>query len=219
MLLEILIIGALMGMLGQGARAVVGLKGMSDDAKALDLSPNDLFEAARLITSFLIGALVGLAAALEYLIQNGGGSLPDPHTLLTWVGFGYIGVDFLEGFIAQYLPQGAPGSTTQKLAAAAVKPLVAPPPQQPTPLSIVQNAFKTGFGNSSVTTGQDLSKDLGFGPRDYTKLEAYINVQLHPIAGATPLDVNDVNSWENPPAGKGVTVGDVVTDVAKHLPR
>ena len=45
MLLEILIIGALMGMLGQGARAVVGLKGMSDDAKALDLSPNDLFEA------------------------------------------------------------------------------------------------------------------------------------------------------------------------------
>ena len=47
-MLEILIIGALMGVLGQGARAVVGLKGMADDAKALDLSPNDLFQAARL---------------------------------------------------------------------------------------------------------------------------------------------------------------------------
>jgi hypothetical protein len=208
-----------MGMLGQGARAVIGLKGMSTDARTLNLNPNDVFEAGRLITSIIIGFLVGLAAALVTL-KSGDATIAVPGwtTLLGWVASGYAGTDFLEGFIAQYLPQGAPGSKAQKLVAAdaAVKPKVA---AIPSALSIVLNAFKTGFGNSSVTTGQDLSKDLGFGPRDYTKLEAYINVQLHAIAGATALDVNDVNSWENPPAGKGVTVGDVVTDVAKHLPR
>src|SRR5579862_3499061 len=83
MLLEVLILGALMGILGQGARAVVGLKGMSDNAKALDLSPNDLFEAARLVTSFLIGFLVGLAAAIVY-IKNFGVVEPDWQAL---VGF------------------------------------------------------------------------------------------------------------------------------------
>jgi putative chitinase len=73
-MLEVLILGALMGILGQGARAVVGLKGKADDAKALDLSPNDLFEAGRLVTSFLIGFLVAVATALacikSYGMQN-----------------------------------------------------------------------------------------------------------------------------------------------------
>ena len=56
-----------MGMLGQGARAVIGLKGMSTDARTLNLNPNDVFEAGRLITNIIIGFLVGLAAALVTL--------------------------------------------------------------------------------------------------------------------------------------------------------
>ena len=117
--LQVLVIGALMGMLGQGARTVVGLKGMSDTAKALDLSPNDLFEAARLITSLLIGFFVGLAAALVYIKSNGA-TEPDWKVLLGFAAAGYAGTDFLEGFISQYLPQGARGSTIQKPAAAQV---------------------------------------------------------------------------------------------------
>src|ERR1700728_5194897 len=65
-LLELLIIGALLGGFGQGLRAVVGLKGVSDEAKAQGLSFYDLFEAARLLTSLLIGGFVGLASALVY---------------------------------------------------------------------------------------------------------------------------------------------------------
>lgn len=114
MLLEVVVLGGLMGLLGQGARAVVGLKGMADTAKSLALSSSDLFEASRLITSLLIGFLVGLAAALIYI--KGFDDItkvtePTWQTMLAWVASGYLGTDFLEGFISQYLPQGAAGST------------------------------------------------------------------------------------------------------------
>jgi hypothetical protein len=115
-LLELLTVGGLMGLLGQGARAVVGLKGMADNAKARDLTPNDLFEAARLIVSLLIGFLVGLAAALVYFKTNGA-TEPDFQALIGFAASGYVGVDFLEGFISQYLSQGAAGSKVQNLAA------------------------------------------------------------------------------------------------------
>lgn len=107
MALEILVIGAFMGILGQGARAIVGLKGMADDAKAQGLSPQDLFEAGRLLTSFLIGIIVGLASVLVYL-KDGGSLTSDPswQTMLAWAVSAYAGTDFLEGFISQYLSPG-----------------------------------------------------------------------------------------------------------------
>lgn len=122
-MLQYLILGGLLGMLGQGARAAIGLKSMSDDAKALGLSPNDLFESARLITSIIIGFLVGIAAALAYAIGHGG--IPDLlndfatsyHVLIGFIAAGYAGTDFLEGFIAQYLPAGTAGPAAEKVKA------------------------------------------------------------------------------------------------------
>lgn len=104
--LEVLVIGALMGMLGQGARAVVGLKSMADDAHAQGLSPNDLFQAARLITSLLIGTLVGLASALVYFIDGGTAAQLTWHYYVAWAAAAYAGTDALEGFISQYLSPG-----------------------------------------------------------------------------------------------------------------
>ncbi len=85
-LLEYLIVGGLMGMLGQGARAVIGLKEMSTDARTLNLNPNDVFETGRLITSIIIGFLVGLAAALVTL-KSGDTiiTIPGWTTLLGWL--------------------------------------------------------------------------------------------------------------------------------------
>ncbi len=107
MTLEILVIGALMGILGQGARAVVGLKGMSDDAKAQGRNPSDLFQAGRLLTSFLIGIIVGLASVIVYF-KSGGSTTAEPtwQTMLAWAVSAYAGTDFLEGFISQYLSPG-----------------------------------------------------------------------------------------------------------------
>jgi hypothetical protein len=105
-LLPTLLLGGLMGLLGQGARAVIGLKGMADDARALQVSPDDLFQAARLLISLAIGFLVGLAAAVIYIATGADLKTPDWHILLNFVGAGYLGTDFLEGFISQYLPAG-----------------------------------------------------------------------------------------------------------------
>jgi hypothetical protein len=104
LMLEVLLLGGVMGLLGQGARAVVGLKGMTDQANALALNPNDLFQAARLLTSLLIGFLVGVAAALIFMSQATGTELTiDWHILLGFAAAGYTGTDFLEGFISKYL--------------------------------------------------------------------------------------------------------------------
>jgi hypothetical protein len=100
--LVILILGGLMGLLGQGSRAVAGLKSMADDAKTLGVSSSDLFQAARLFVSLAIGFMVGLAAALIYLMGNPA-SPPDWHILLGFAGAGYAGTDFLEAFISKYL--------------------------------------------------------------------------------------------------------------------
>lgn len=101
-LLITLVLGGLMGLLGQGARAVVGLKTMVDSAKTLDVSPSDLFQTARLLTSLLLGFLVGVASAVTYLAGKAT-TPPDVQMLIGFAAAGYTGVDFLEGFISSYL--------------------------------------------------------------------------------------------------------------------
>lgn len=158
MLLEVLLLGGLMGLLGQGARAVVGLKGMADSAKALSLSPNDLFEAARLIVSLLIGFLVGLAAALIYIKTNGA-TEPNFQALIGFAASGYVGVDFLEGFISQYLPQGTAGPAVQKLAAFKVANLEiqkAPPPAPSPATQLVYSVLQEPLTLSDQTSLGDL---------------------------------------------------------------
>ncbi len=181
MVLEILVIGALMGILGQGARAIIGLKGMSDTAKAQGLGPNDLFEAGRLIVSFLIGIVVGLASVLVYL-KNGGATGPnDPtwQTMLAWAVSAYAGTDFLEGFISQYLSKGAgiAGTTTgapppppRGNEIMAVRPSPPPPPPAKPPrytpdqaTGWVTAAFEA-LGIPGVTPDNQLGKD----PIDYS---------------------------------------------------
>jgi hypothetical protein len=206
-MLEILIIGALMGVLGQGARAVVGLKGMADDAKALDLSPNDLFQAARLVTSFMIGFLVGLAAALVYIKNYG---VVEPSNLQTLLGFaasGYLGTDFLEGFISQYLPQGAAGSAvSQHLAALRVAPFAqktqAPTYSYPQAESIVLKAFSS-LNVPNVTDASVLS-DLNYSTSgDMLGLLDAVNEQIPNKAHLLPIGA--VSSWKK--------VSDIVTSV------
>jgi hypothetical protein len=179
-MLEILILGALMGILGQGARAVVGLKGMSDDAKSLGKSPNDLFDVRRLATSFLIGFLVGLAAALIYIIKSGTDlNAVDWHVLIGFAASGYIGVDFLEGFIAQYLPASPSSSTVQKLTAGQVlEPSPAPQKPQLFVRQVAQIAPSSNCSdrvwlksivNSAVTDWMVAAHKIAAPPLDVTK--------------------------------------------------
>jgi hypothetical protein len=196
MLLEVLLLGGLMGILGQGARAVVGLKGMADNAKALDLSPNDLFEAARLIVSILIGFLVGLAAALIYINTTTPLVEPNFQALIGFAASGYVGVDFLEGFISQYLSPGASGSTVQRPKdAQAIKPGVPKPTFPPDKAqSIVIGAF-TAIGFTNVKPTDTLSTYNIKTPFDIFKLLEAVNGQIEKIDNTHLLPLGAATNW------------------------
>lgn len=81
-ILAALLLAGLLGALGQGVRAVAGLKKMNDDAIDSNASSADLFIASRLIVSLLIGFVAGIVAGLSMgltaLLSLGG----DINTLL-----------------------------------------------------------------------------------------------------------------------------------------
>lgn len=160
--LEILLLGALMGLLGQGARAVAGLKTMTDDAQTMGLSPNDLFQAARLFVSLAIGVLVGLAAALIYLASNTGAN-PDWHILLGFAAAGYTGTDFLEAFISKYLvPPVQSGARTAALVPRALMPAPASVPS--TPKALVYFVIQSQYSGAPFNDDTPLQN---FGWDDY----------------------------------------------------
>jgi hypothetical protein len=201
MLLEILIIGALMGILGQGARAVVGLKGMSDDAKAQGLSPSDLFEAARLLTSFLIGTLVGLASALVYF-KNGGSMTENPtwQIMLAWAVSAYAGTDFLEGFISQYLSTATP-TPTVKLHTASIEALTTkialktPTYSKAQATKIVLTAFNALNKPDVIPSNTLGNPPISFNSSGYTGLYVQINNAINDIRNEFVQDI--IGTWSD----------------------
>jgi hypothetical protein len=178
-LLEMLLLGGVMGLLGQGARTVIGLKSMTDDAKALGVNPSDLFQAARLLTSLMIGFLVGLAAALVFLSRaTGGDPSIDWHILLGFASAGYMGTDFLEGFISKYLtPNPQPSVNTlafakQSLLGASADEIAVAIPGNAK--QFVYSVLRETLPTAKLTDNTKLS-DLGYDTAALAALAARIN--------------------------------------------
>ena len=108
--LQALLLGGLMGMVGQGIRAIAGLKKLSDDAQSKGVSSQDLFITSRLVFSLLVGFIAGIIAAisigLNKLIEIDLGNLS---TLLGIAAAGYAGTDFIEAMAPTIV--GAAGKT------------------------------------------------------------------------------------------------------------
>ena len=125
--ISLIALGAILGFLGQSVRVVVGLKKARDEAAALGKTFTEAFEPSTMLVSLLIGGVAGALAAIMAL-------RPDTNiateTLLGLAAAGYSGADFIEGFIARYLPVG--GAPAPPPAAAAV-PLRGPPAPLPAP--------------------------------------------------------------------------------------
>ncbi len=118
-----LLLGGLMGMVGQAIRAIAGLKKMNDSS--------DTFVASRLAVSLMIGFVAGVIAAvtvgLGKLVQI---DLSNLQVLFGIAGAGYAGTDFIEAF-APNIVGAAPGATQP---AADPQPQDQPktqPPKQP----------------------------------------------------------------------------------------
>jgi hypothetical protein len=94
--LMILLLGALMGIVGQGARAVVGVA--KARARSGGFSLLAVFYPIRLLLSLVIGAFVGVGAALVFWDTAMAGAPTSTELLLAALA-GYAGTDFIEGYL------------------------------------------------------------------------------------------------------------------------
>ena len=94
-----IVLGALMGVVGQGIRAIVGLRKERDGAAALGRKFIETFAPRRLLISLLIGAIAGAVAAI----------VTTPSAPVSWAALlafataGYSGADLVEGVMGQRL--------------------------------------------------------------------------------------------------------------------
>lgn len=93
------VLGAILGAVGQGTRAIVGIKKRSDQAAVKNEEMKEWFDLNRLLFSLVIGAIAGSFAAV-FLV----GTEVDQECLLGLIAAGYAGTDFIEGVIETRLP-------------------------------------------------------------------------------------------------------------------
>jgi predicted chitinase len=102
--LSTLLLCGLMGLLGQGARAIVGLKTLKETAPAAPSQQSE-FSAAYLIVSLMIGFIAGVLAGLAIGLSNFVKiNLADVKVLLGVAAAGYAGADFIENTLSIVIP-------------------------------------------------------------------------------------------------------------------
>src|SRR5262245_16713214 len=108
----ILLLCGLMGLLGQGVRAVVGLKGVTSSQGI----PNQQseFNAAYLFFSLMIGFLAGILAGLAIGLSSFQTiDLDNLKTLLGVAAAGYAGTDFIENTFLNIFPSPSKTATVK----------------------------------------------------------------------------------------------------------
>jgi predicted chitinase len=136
--LAALLLCGILGLVGQGIRAIVGLKNANALASTTP-SQQSVFSESYLLFSLMIGFIVGVIAGITLNLQNI--STVDPSNwklLLGIIGSGYVGADFIENTMSLFIP--GPGVTAPGgvVTAPVVTPggtaVVAPPAPPPPPL-------------------------------------------------------------------------------------
>lgn len=129
-LLSALILAGLMGMVGQGARTVVGLKKLHDANATQPADQATTFLASRLVISLIIGFIAGVLAALAIgLDKLTGAAGATVEVLLGLAAAGYAGADFIEGFMSK-APAISGGAATQTSTSTTGSTSAAVAPQQ-----------------------------------------------------------------------------------------
>ena len=112
--INLLLLGGMLGALGQGVRAVMGLKKVNDQAALEGRQMKDMVDASTLIISLVIGFIAG-ALAIVGIADTSKAMTPDKELVITLLGAGYAGTDFIEGFIKKYLPAADQGAAKPKV--------------------------------------------------------------------------------------------------------
>jgi len=100
------LLAIILGVFGQGLRAVAGLKKQGDAAATKGQKLGDVFDQTTFWTSILMGAVAGLAGYLGMKFgSSDGADFSKGTTVLGIVAAGYSGADFIEAFAKKYLPK------------------------------------------------------------------------------------------------------------------
>jgi hypothetical protein len=107
--LQIIGLGGLLGAVGQGARTVVGLKKLHDEASEANASVGDMISASRLLVSLALGFIAGALAAITIVDNAIGANGPrlSGQQIAGLIAAGYAGADFIEGFMARQRSGGS----------------------------------------------------------------------------------------------------------------
>lgn len=102
--LVLLLLGGLMGLVGQGARSIVGLKKLYNSSLSSSPTESDLFDAGRLLVSLFIGFIAGIVTTLPLLSTLSAETSVTgiSATLLAIIAAGYAGTDAVEGFANRF---------------------------------------------------------------------------------------------------------------------
>jgi hypothetical protein len=103
--IEKILLGGLLGLLGQGVRMAIGLKKLSDGNAQKEVKED--LNGGRLLVSLFIGFVAG---ALYVLVNGFDDEMPEKDRgyignqfIFTVIAAGYAGSDFIEGLFSTYL--------------------------------------------------------------------------------------------------------------------
>ncbi len=127
--LSLILLGGILGALGQAIRVIVGIKKLNDQAAAMEgKSLEDLLSNSRLIISLFIGFTAGALAALSSADTPIDLNHIKQLQILPFMAAGYAGADFIEGVMSRFIPPTASQSaTTVTLAGRNLEQTVAQP--------------------------------------------------------------------------------------------
>jgi hypothetical protein len=150
-----LILGGILGMIGQGLRVIVGLKKLYDSLEIVDGRPSK-FDSRRLWLSLLIGFVAGAFgmilkidySAVSTMIMN-------KEFMISIVAIGYMGVDFIEGVMKTYLSKFERSLDTPQ----PTNPQYRPAPQNQVPVTTNDTA-NNSTANVDNSMGASPTDDL-----------------------------------------------------------
>jgi len=97
------VLGGILGAVGQGIRVIVGIKKHQDEASTSGKKWEEWFEMKQLLLSliiaFTIGGIAGVLGAIGLL-----GTEITKESMITLIIIGYAGTDFIEGFMKTKTP-------------------------------------------------------------------------------------------------------------------
>lgn len=102
LVIQKLLLGGILGLVGQGIRLLAGLKKLSESSVAQNGSQ---FDSRRLLVSLLLGFIADALGSISLLDEQKADTTLSNEQILTLIGAGYAGVDFIESFLTKFVPK------------------------------------------------------------------------------------------------------------------